>query len=76
MNERLPRITAAQLLRALQRDGWTIHHHKGGHAQLKHPTRPGRVTVPTHAGVTLNPKTLSSALEQAGLTIADLRRLL
>jgi len=48
VSERLPRITAAELLRALQRDGWTIVRHKGGHAQLKHPTRPGRVTVPTH----------------------------
>jgi len=76
VSERLPRITAAELLRALQRDGWTIVRHKGGHAQLKHPTRPGRVTVPTHARVTLNPKTLSTALEQAGLSIDELRHLL
>jgi len=41
VSERLPRITAAELLRALQRDGWTIVRHKGGHAQLKHPTGPG-----------------------------------
>lgn len=75
MSERLPRITAAELLRALQRDGWTIVRQRG-HAQLKHPTKPGRVTIPIHAGVTLNPKTLSTALEQAGLSAADLRRLL
>jgi predicted RNA binding protein YcfA (HicA-like mRNA interferase family) len=75
VSERLPRITAAELLRALQRDGWTIVCQKG-HAQLKHPTQPGRVTIPIHPGVTLNPKTLSTALEQAGLSVDDLRRLL
>ena len=76
VSERLPRITAADLLRALQRDGRTIGRHKGGHAQLKYPIKAGRVTVATHARVILNPKTLSTALEQAGLTVADLRRLL
>jgi predicted RNA binding protein YcfA (HicA-like mRNA interferase family) len=73
---RQPRITAAQLLRALERDGWTIVRQRGGHAQLKHPTKKGRVTVPMHPGVILNPRTLSTALEQAGLSVANLRRLL
>ncbi len=76
MSERLPRITAAELLRALQRDGGSVHHQTGSHAQLKHPTKPGRVTVPCHRGVTLNPKTLKAALDQAGLTIEDLINLL
>jgi predicted RNA binding protein YcfA (HicA-like mRNA interferase family) len=75
VSPRQPRITAAQLLRALQRDGWTIVHQKG-HAQLKHPTRPGRVTIPIHPGVILNPKTLATILEQAGLSVDELRRLL
>ena len=75
MSPRQPRITAAELLRTLQRDGWTIVRHKG-HAQLKHPTKPGRVTIPTHPGVILNPKTPATILEQAGLSVDDLRRLL
>jgi predicted RNA binding protein YcfA (HicA-like mRNA interferase family) len=75
VSERLPRITAAELLRALQRDGWTIVRQKG-HAQLKHPTKPGRVTIPVHPRIILNLKTLSTVLEQAGLSAADLRRLL
>lgn len=76
MTARLPRITAAQLLRALHRDGWQEHRRSHGHVQLKHQSRPGRVTIPVHPGLIIKPKTLSRALEQAGLTIAELRELL
>ncbi|MGH2352236.1 MAG: type II toxin-antitoxin system HicA family toxin [Chloroflexota bacterium] len=76
MRQKLPRITAAQFLRALRRDGWSVHHQVGSHVQLKHPTKPGRLTVANHAGVILKPKTLARALDQAGLTVDDLRALL
>jgi predicted RNA binding protein YcfA (HicA-like mRNA interferase family) len=64
------------LLRALRRDGWIEAHQEGSHIQLKHPMKPGRITVPFHRGDILNPKTLSRALDQAGLTIDELRQLL
>lgn len=73
---RLPRITAAELLRALRRDGWFIHEQAGGHAQLKHPTKSGRVTMAIHPGRIVPPGTLKSVLEQAHLTADDLRELL
>ena len=44
---------------------------------LKHPDKRGaRVTVPVHAGETLFPKTLTSILEQAGMTVEEFRELL
>ena len=46
---------------------------KGSHAQLKHPMRGGRVTVPLHAGETIGPGLLRSILSQAGLTTEDFR---
>ncbi len=73
---RLPRITAAELLRALGRDGWYHVRQKGNHVQLLHPTKPGRVTVASHTGGIIKAKTLLSTLEQADLTVDDLRRLL
>jgi predicted RNA binding protein YcfA (HicA-like mRNA interferase family) len=76
MSQRLPRITAIQLLRALHRDGWVEHRGVGGHVQLKHASKPGRVTIPAHRGLILKPKTLLTALEQAGLTAERLRELL
>jgi predicted RNA binding protein YcfA (HicA-like mRNA interferase family) len=76
MAARLPRITADQLVRALQRDGWVLDRQAGSHAHYEHPTKPGIVTEPMHRGRILEPKTLASALAQAGLTPDDLRRLL
>ncbi len=75
MAERLPRATAAEVLRVLNRDGWAVTRQSGSHAVLHHPTKLGRVTVPRHAGKTLRLKTMESILEQAGLTPADYARL-
>jgi predicted RNA binding protein YcfA (HicA-like mRNA interferase family) len=76
VSPRAPRLTAAELLRALRRDGWYEHHATGSHVQLKHATKSGRVTVPRHASVVLKPKTLLAILDQAGLTVDRLRDLM
>lgn len=72
----LPRVTGRDLVRALSRLGWVLVVRRGSHAQLKHPARGGRVTVPLHAGETIGPGLLRSILNQAGLTADDLRDVL
>ena len=64
------------LLRALRQDGWAVDRHSGSHVHLRHATKPGLVTVPRHVGVTLSPKTLTSILNQASLTVIELQELL
>lgn len=76
MSPRLPRITAVELLRALKRVGWQPVRQSGSHVTLKHSIKQGSVTVPRHANVIIKSKTLSSILEQAGLTVNELRELL
>jgi predicted RNA binding protein YcfA (HicA-like mRNA interferase family) len=73
---RLPRITGAQMLRAIQRAGWRVDRQRGSHVRLTHPDLPGQVTIPVHAGEILAPKTLLSILEQAGISVDELRELL
>lgn len=70
---RAPRITSRELLKALRKLGWTPLVQRDSQAQLTHLDRPGRVTVPVHAGETLKPKTLAAILDQAGLSVDDLR---
>jgi hypothetical protein len=43
------------------------------HAQLRHPQRRGRVTVPLQAGETIGPGLLRAILAQAGITADELR---
>lgn len=75
MSPKLPRATAAELLRALQRDGWEVVRQRGSHVLLEHPTKPGLVVVPHHRGE-VRTGTLKSIMDDAGLTPDDLRRLL
>ena len=51
----------------LERDGWFLAVTRGSHRQYKHPSKPGRVTVPGKLGDDLAPGTLNSIYKQAGL---------
>lgn len=56
-----------QLLKLLADDGWCHVGTTGSHRQLKHPTKPGRVTVAGSPAEDVAPGTLNSILKQAGL---------
>lgn len=56
-----------EVLRRLAEDGWEQVATRGSHRQLKHPTKPGRVTVAGKPSDDLHPKTLASILRQAKL---------
>jgi predicted RNA binding protein YcfA (HicA-like mRNA interferase family) len=62
-----------EVVRALSRLGWVVVAQRGSHVQLRHPDRGGRVTVPMHAGETIDPALLRSVLNQAGLTAEEFR---
>ena len=53
-------MTAKELLRILKADGWKEKTQRGSHLQLVHPSKPGKVTVPMHAGKDLDAKTANS----------------
>jgi predicted RNA binding protein YcfA (HicA-like mRNA interferase family) len=46
-------------------DGWILIDTRGSHRQFKHPTKPGRVTVPGKSSDDVAPGTLNSILKQA-----------
>ncbi|MBN2287573.1 MAG: type II toxin-antitoxin system HicA family toxin [Tissierellales bacterium] len=61
-------MTVREVLIILHKDGWKEieARTKGSHIQLKHPTKSGKVTVPSHKG-DIAPGTLNSILKQAGI---------
>ena len=72
MNEKLPRIKAAEVIRALEKTGFFLSRQSGSHKIYKN--REGkRVTVPYHAGKILHPKLLKSILKDADLTVEKLK---
>jgi predicted RNA binding protein YcfA (HicA-like mRNA interferase family) len=61
-------VNSRDVIRALEADGWREVTRKGSHAQFKHPTKPGRVTVP-HPKRDLPTGTLRSVEKQSGLKL-------
>ena len=61
-------MTVREILKMLYADGWREVEARttGSHIQLKHPQKPGKVTVPNHRG-DIAPGTLNSIKKQAGL---------
>jgi len=55
------------ILSRLSDDGWYQVSQKGSHRQLKHPSKPGRVTVAGKPSEDIALETLKSILRQAGL---------
>ena len=55
------------ILKRLADNGWEIVAQKGSHRQLKHPTKPGKVTVAGKPSADIPEGTRKSILRQAGL---------
>ncbi|MFI5347794.1 MAG: type II toxin-antitoxin system HicA family toxin [Elusimicrobiota bacterium] len=72
---RPPVCRAREVLAALRRAGFLLHHQTGSHAILYKQGHPNPVTVPVHPG-DLKPGTLRRIIQGAGLTIEEFRRLL
>lgn len=61
-------MKSADILKALTADGWNQVAQKGSHVQLRHPTKPGRVTVP-HPVKDMPIGTVASIEKQSGVRL-------
>jgi predicted RNA binding protein YcfA (HicA-like mRNA interferase family) len=73
---KVPSLNGRQVLQALLKAGFYIHHQSGSHARLFHDERPElRVTIPVH-NKAIPHKTLMAILKQADIGEAEFLRLL
>ena len=73
---RLPALKPREVLKALKRAGFFVHHTRGSHYYLKHPGKPGLLITLAYHNKDLKRKTLKSILEQADLTAEEFLELL
>ncbi len=59
-------MKSADIIKLIKTDGWYLVHVVGSHHQFKHPSKPGKVTVP-HPKKDLPLATARSILKQAAL---------
>jgi predicted RNA binding protein YcfA (HicA-like mRNA interferase family) len=74
VSARLPVVSGAELIKALEHQGWQVARQRGSHVRLKHPERGRPLTVPLHKEI--RRKTLAGILKDAGITAGELRKLL
>jgi len=63
-------MDSRELIELLKRDGWRHVKTSGSHHHFKHPTKPGKVTVP-HPKKDLPIGTAKSVLKQAGIKVGE-----
>jgi len=70
MKEMLPRVSAAEAARVLEKAGFFLARQSGSHRIYKNADGL-RVTVPYHSGKELHPKILKRILRDADLTAEE-----
>jgi predicted RNA binding protein YcfA (HicA-like mRNA interferase family) len=75
MTEKLPRITAAEAIKALEKAGFFLARQSGAYKIYKNKEGK-RVTVSYHVRKILHPKVLKSILRDADLTIEEFKKLM
>ncbi len=75
MSQRLPSLRPQQVVRALERAGWTVVRQRGSHASLSKPGVQYIVTVPLHRRE-MPRGTLLGIISDAGLTPEEFAKLL
>lgn len=73
---RAPSVSYLQIIRALQRDGWTVVRQRGSHIRLQKRIAGEtlKITVPAHNPVKRS--TLSHVLKQARISVEEFLELL
>jgi len=74
MTERAPRVTAQEIIEALEKNGFSKVRQSGSH-QIFRNVEGQRVTVLYHAGQILHSKLFKSILNDAGWTIERFEQL-
>lgn len=68
MTQKVPRVTAAEVISALERAGFSLSRQSGSHKIFKNQ-QGRRVTVSFHSGQVLHPKILKSILRDAAWSL-------
>jgi len=61
-------MRSGEIIKKLEADGWSKVRQAGSHIQMRHPTKPGTVTVP-HPKKEMAIGTIKSIEKQSGISL-------
>jgi predicted RNA binding protein YcfA (HicA-like mRNA interferase family) len=76
MSTKLPKITSSDAVRVIKKLGFILDRQSGSHAIFFHPEKRLRTVIPIHKKEILKPKTLLGILDDASISVEQLRELL
>jgi predicted RNA binding protein YcfA (HicA-like mRNA interferase family) len=75
MSEKLPRVTANEMIKIVERLGFRFSRQSGSHKIYKNDEGK-RVTIAYHSGKILHPKIVKSILDDAGLSVDEFKKMM
>jgi len=72
---KLPIVKTRELIKVLNRLGFSLRHQVGSHAQFKHSDG-RRITVPVHLGKDFNKKILRGIIDDLNISIEEFVKIL
>ncbi len=75
MSEKLPRVTAREVIKVIEKAGFYLVRQSGSH-KIYRNDKGVRITVPYHSGKILHPKLVKCIIRDADLTVEEFKRLL
>ncbi len=75
MNEKLPRVTANEMIKIVEKLGFRFSRQSGSHKIYKNDEGK-RITIAYHSGKILHPKIVKSILVDAGISVDDFKKIL
>ncbi len=75
MSEKLPRVTANEIIKVVEKLGFRFSRQSGSHKIFKNDEGK-RVTIAYHSGKILHPKVVKSILLDAGLSVDEFKKMM
>lgn len=75
MSEKLPRVTANEMIKIIEKLGFHLSRQSGSHKIYKND-KGKRVTIAYHSGKILHPKMVKGIMADIGLSVDELKELL
>ena len=75
MSEKLPRVTANEIIKIVEKLGFRFSRQSGSHKIYKN-NEGKRITIAYHSGKNLHPKVVKSILVEAGLSVYEFKKMM
>ncbi len=75
MSEKLPRVTANEMIKIVEKMGFHFTRQSGSHKIYKN-NEGKRVTIAYHSGKILHPKIIKSILNDVGISVYEFKKMI